>query len=119
MSAMFRRLPPISSISPTSRYYQEPVDVLAQMLPRSGAQHGDNGPRRRRRRIRCHRRDDGIAAGMILNPDRPRLRRSTQRASFAVPCKVTGSGKTEVYLAAAAACITAGGWALLWCRRST
>ncbi len=61
--------------------------------------------------------DDGIAAGMILNPDQRQAIAAIDaaRGTFAPLLLegVTGSGKTEVYLAAAAACIAAGGQALL------
>ena len=99
-----------------AKYYQEPMGlVLAQMLPplaaatrRTRLSHGhtapcDAGPRERR--------------GAPLNVDQARAAKAIIEAagSFA-PCLlqgVTGSGKTEVYLAAAAECMVAGGQVLI------
>jgi len=99
-----------------AKYYQEPMGlVLAQMLPplaaatrRTRLSHGhtapcDAGPRERR--------------GAPLNVDQARAARAIIEAagSFApyLLQGVTGSGKTEVYLAAAAECMVAGGQVLI------
>jgi len=94
-----------------ARYYQEPIGlVLAQMLPPLTAVA---------RATRASRAvpGNGDGPGVALNPDQARASAAVIEAagSFA-PCLlqgVTGSGKTEVYLAAAAACIAAGGQVLI------
>ncbi|MET0918580.1 MAG: primosomal protein N', partial [Burkholderiales bacterium] len=99
-----------------AKYYQEPMGlVLAQMLPPLAAVT---------RRARLSRqgatlRNAGAQErhGVALNVDQARAAKAIIEAagSFA-PCLlqgVTGSGKTEVYLAAAAECIAAGGQVLI------
>jgi primosomal protein N' (replication factor Y) len=99
-----------------AKYYQEPMGlVLAQMLPPLAAVT---------RRTRLSRRDAGLCDaaarephGVPLNVDQARAAKAIIAAagSFApyLLQGVTGSGKTEVYLAAAAECIAAGGQVLI------
>ena len=99
-----------------AKYYQEPMGlVLGQMLPPLAAVT---------RRARLSRLDatpcDAAARerhGVPLNVDQARAARAIIEAagSFApfLLQGVTGSGKTEVYLAAAAECIAAGGQVLI------
>ena len=98
-----------------AKYYQEPLGlVLAQMLPPLAAvtrkarlSPGDPAPSDAPRERR----------GAPLNVDQARAARSIIEAagSFApyLLQGVTGSGKTEVYLAAAAECIAADGQVLI------
>ncbi len=100
-----------------ARYYQEPLGlVLAQMLPPLAAA----APRARAIR-KPATADDASAAEAArekpLNPDQENAASAIISAagSFApfLLQGVTGSGKTEVYLAAAAACMAAGGQVLI------
>ena len=98
-----------------AKYYQEPLGlVLAQMLPplaavtrRARLSPGDPGPSDAPQERR----------GAPLNVDQARAAKSIIEAagSFApyLLQGVTGSGKTEVYLAAAAECIAADGQVLI------
>ena len=110
-----------------ARYYQEPLGlVLAQMLPPLAALPSRASPSRRvatAPQPAVPENDvPGIAsghrtAGAPLNPDQKRAVTAVVDAlgSFApfLLQGVTGSGKTEVYLAAAAKCIAAGRQALI------
>src|SRR5512144_612722 len=98
-----------------ARYYQEPLGlVIAQMLPPLGA-----GTPRRRTRIGGEPSGDGAAAesAPTLNADQQRACEAiaAARAAFApfLLQGVTGSGKTDVYLAAAAATVASGGQVLV------
>ena len=100
-----------------ARYYQEPMGlVLAQMLPPLAAA----APRARAVR-KAATVDDAIVAEATrskpLNPDQRNAASAIVSAagSFApfLLQGVTGSGKTEVYLAAAAECMAAGGQVLI------
>jgi len=99
-----------------SRYYQEPLgQVLAQMVPPLGA-----GTARARRVVTDAARTPatrGDAPPAALNADQQRAADAiiAARGTFAplLLQGVTGSGKTEVYLAAAAAAMATGGQTLL------
>ena len=100
-----------------ARYYQEPLGlVLAQMLPPLAAVSRKSRPSR------------GAAStpGAASTADEHRVSLNVDQAHAAAAIVdsagsyapyllqgVTGSGKTEVYLAAAAACIAAGGQVLI------
>ncbi|HVN36409.1 MAG TPA: primosomal protein N' [Casimicrobiaceae bacterium] len=99
-------------------YYQEPLGlVVAQMIP----------PLRAARRAIAKRDESFVPPprdGSVVETAAFRLNEDQQRALAAIPLGerrfapfllqgVTGSGKTEVYLAAAAAAIAAGGQVLL------
>jgi len=100
-------------------YYQEPLGLaLAQMLPPLAAKS--------RQTERTKGASSGAAidakksrgaSGVPLNPDQQRAAAAiTDSAGSFAPFLlqgITGSGKTEVYLAAAAACIAAGGQVLI------
>jgi len=100
-------------------YYQEPVGLaLAQMLPPLAAKS--------RQTERTKGASSGAAidakksrgaSGVPLNPDQELAATAiTESAGSFAPFLlqgITGSGKTEVYLAAAAACIAAGGQVLI------
>jgi len=100
-------------------YYQEPLGLaLAQMLPPLAAKSRQNE--------RTKGASSGgaidteksrVASGVPLNPDQQRAAAAiTDSAGSFAPFLlqgITGSGKTEVYLAAAAACIAAGGQVLI------
>src|SRR5512144_133917 len=94
-------------------YYQEPLgQALAQMLP-------PLGPARERRAAdsAAPPPQAGAAVAIALNDDQQRAADTIVAAQggFApfLLDGITGSGKTEVYLAAAAACIEAGRQVLL------
>jgi primosomal protein N' (replication factor Y) len=95
-----------------ARYYQEPLgQALAQMLP-------PLGPARARRASdpAASLRRTGAPVAMALNGDQQGAADAIVAAQGFAPILldgITGSGKTEVYLAAAAACIAAGRQALL------
>lgn len=100
-----------------AKYYQEPLGlVLAQMLPPLAAVSRKPGPSRAAASTRDaeHPRNEQAVS---LNPEQTRAAAAIIEAagSFApfLLQGVTGSGKTEVYLAAAAACIAAGGQVLI------
>ena len=100
-------------------YYQEPLGLaLAQMLPPLAAKS--------RQTERTKGASSGAAidakksrgaSGVPLNPDQELAATAiTESAGSFAPFLlqgITGSGKTEVYLAAAAACIAAGGQVLI------
>ncbi len=100
-----------------AKYYQEPIGlVLAQMLPPLAAA----APRARPARGSASADDAAfaeVAQSMALNPDQQSAASAIVSAagSFApfLLQGVTGSGKTEVYLAAAAECMSAGGQVLI------
>jgi len=100
-------------------YYQEPLGLaLAQMLPPLAAKS------RQTERTKgassggaLDAKKSRVASGVPLNPDQQRAAAAiTDSAGSFAPFLlqgITGSGKTEVYLAAAAACIAAGGQVLI------
>jgi primosomal protein N' (replication factor Y) len=100
-------------------YYQEPLGLaLAQMLPPLAAKSRQN---ERTKGASSGGAIDAkksrVASGVPLNPDQQRAAAAiTDSAGSFAPFLlqgITGSGKTEVYLAAAAACIAAGGQVLI------
>ena len=100
-------------------YYQEPLGLaLAQMLPPLAAKS------RQTERTKgassggaIDAKKSRVASGVPLNPDQELAATAiTESAGSFAPFLlqgITGSGKTEVYLAAAAACIAAGGQVLI------
>jgi primosomal protein N' (replication factor Y) len=101
-------------------YYQEPLGLaLAQMLPPLAAISRRKAARAEGASARATIDAEGTrgASAVPLNPDQQRAARAIIDAagSFApfLLQGITGSGKTEVYLAAAAACIAAGGQVLI------
>jgi len=100
-----------------ARYYQEPLgQVLAQMVPPQGTGKSPAHPRR----VTLAAATEPCATAAAL----PAANADQERAATAVIAThgtfaptllqgITGSGKTEVYLAAAAAAIGAGGQVLL------
>ena len=101
-------------------YYQEPLGlVLAQMVPPQA--RGRTTASARSRAAQALSAEpaalDGATAGVHLNPDQQRAVEAiaAARGTYApfLLQGVTGSGKTEVYLAAAAHLLAAGGQALV------
>ncbi len=100
-----------------AKYYQEPLGlVLAQMLPPLAAVSRKPRPSRAAASTR-DAEHPGAGRAVSLNPEQARAAAGDHRSagSFApfLLQGVTGSGKTEVYLAAAAAAIAAGGQVLI------
>ena len=99
-----------------ARYYQEPLgQVLAQMLPPLSASM--RAPKAAAARKSPAAAPDAAVPAGALNADQARAADAIIAAAgtFApfLLQGITGSGKTEVYLAAAAAAIAAGGQVLL------